>query len=45
MTAYDLIGDIHGSARKLEGLLDVLGYKVVDGAHRHEGRMAVWPSS
>ena len=26
MTAYDIIGDVHGSADKLEGLLRALGY-------------------
>jgi hypothetical protein len=42
MTGFDVIGDIHGSARKLEGLLQVLGYEVVAGAHRHESRQAVF---
>ena len=42
MTAYDVIGDIHGSADKLAGLLSLLGYRVVDGAHRHPGRQAVF---
>jgi hypothetical protein len=42
VTAYDVIGDIHGSADKLHGLLDVLGYTVVDGAHRHPDRTAVF---
>jgi len=42
VTAYDIIGDVHGSAEKLHGLLDVLGYRVVDGAHRQPGRTAVF---
>ena len=42
ITGYDIIGDIHGSADKLTGLLDVLGYRVVDGAHRHRDRTAVF---
>lgn len=42
MTAYDIIGDVHGAADKLHGLLDVLGYRVVRGVHRHPGRTAVF---
>jgi len=42
VTAYDIIGDVHGSAAKLEGLLDALGYRVVDGVHRHPDRTAVF---
>jgi len=42
MAGYDVIGDIHGSADKLVGLLDLLGYEVVDGAHRHPVRRAVF---
>jgi hypothetical protein len=42
VTAYDVIGDIHGSADKLHGLLDALGYEHVDGAHRHPDRIAVY---
>ena len=42
MTAYDVIGDIHGSADKLEKLLATLGYDVIDGAHRHPDRLAVF---
>ncbi len=42
MTAYDIIGDIHGAADKLAGLLDALGYRIVGGAHRHPGRTAVF---
>ena len=42
MAGYDIIGDLHGSADKLVGLLDLLGYQVVDGAHRHPDRRAVF---
>ena len=42
MTAYDIIGDVHGSAAKLEGLLGLLGYAVRDGAYRLEGHQAVF---
>jgi hypothetical protein len=33
--AYDIIGDIHGQADKLQGLLTHLGYRERDGAFRH----------
>ena len=42
MAAYDIIGDVHGSADKLVGLLDVLGYDIVDGTYRHSDRTAVF---
>ncbi len=42
MSGYDVIGDIHGSADRLFGLLDLLGYVPVDGAHRHPDRTAVF---
>ena len=42
MTAYDIIGDVHGSADKLEGLLGALGYDEVDGAYRLDGHQAVF---
>jgi hypothetical protein len=42
MTAYDIIGDVHGSADKLEGLLRVLGYEEVDGAYRLDGHQAIF---
>ena len=32
--AYDIIGDIHGQADKLHGLLSHLGYRERDGAYR-----------
>jgi len=42
VTAYDIIGDVHGSADKLLGLLDLLGYRVRDGVHHHPERTAVF---
>ena len=36
VTGYDVIGDVHGSATKLAGLLDVLGWTAgADGRRRH----------
>jgi len=32
---YDIIGDIHGHAHELVGLLHQLGYKMTDGCYRH----------
>ena len=32
---YDIIGDIHGCAEPLEGLLEALGYEVVDGCSEY----------
>ena len=40
--AYDIIGDIHGQADKLEALLARLGYRLQRGAWRHPGRSAVF---
>jgi cell fate (sporulation/competence/biofilm development) regulator YlbF (YheA/YmcA/DUF963 family) len=37
---YDIIGDIHGHADKLETLLEKLGYKKVDGVYCHPTRKA-----
>lgn len=42
MTGYDVIGDVHGHAGKLEGLLRQLGYVERDGAWRHSGRQAIF---
>jgi hypothetical protein len=39
---YDIIGDVHGQAGKLEALLKKLGYAVVDGAWRHPRRVAIF---
>ena len=40
--AYDIIGDIHGHADKLEALLRTLGYRERAGTWSHPGRMAVF---
>ena len=39
---FDVIGDVHGYAGPLQALLGELGYDVVDGAHRHPSRTAVF---
>ena len=40
--AYDIIGDIHGHADKLEALLRKLGYRDTAGAWRHPERQAIF---
>lgn len=40
--AYDIVGDIHGQAGKLEALLAGLGYRIRDGAYRHPERTAIF---
>lgn len=42
MTAYDIIGDLHGCADKLEGLLVSLGYREHLGVYRQVGRQAIF---
>ena len=42
MTGYDVIGDVHGHADKLDGLLRQLGYVERNGAWRHSGRQAIF---
>jgi hypothetical protein len=42
MANYDVIGDVHGHARQLRGLLGTLGYVERDGACRHAERTAVF---
>ena len=42
MAGYDVIGDVHGHAQKLEGLLDVMGYAEVHGVWQHPSRQAVF---
>jgi len=43
MTTYDIIGDIHGEAGKLRGLLSTLGYEPgADGVFRNETNTAVF---
>ena len=39
---YDIIGDIHGYAEKLEALLRKLGYRNTAGAWRHPERQAIF---
>lgn len=39
---YDIIGDIHGQADKLEALLHKLGYHKTAGAWRHSERQAIF---
>jgi hypothetical protein len=39
---YDIIGDIHGHAGPLKGLLRKMGYTQVDGVYRHPSRIAVF---
>lgn len=38
---YDIVGDIHGHADKLEHLLDKMGYKKQAGVWRHPSRILV----
>jgi hypothetical protein len=40
--SYDIIGDIHGHADKLEALLSTLGYRNTAGAWRHPEREAIF---
>ena len=42
MTTYDIIGDIHGCAPELEGLLSTLGYEQTDGAYRRAGHQVIF---
>ncbi len=39
---YDIIGDVHGCADKLEQLLHTMEYAEVDGAWKHPTRQAVF---
>jgi hypothetical protein len=39
---YDVIGDVHGCAHKLVGLLGTLGYVLTNGVYRHPGRQAIF---
>lgn len=39
---YDVIGDVHGHASALAGLLEKLGYREREGAYRHPSRMALF---
>lgn len=42
LRSYDIIGDVHGHASKLELLLERMGYALIDGAWRHPTRIAVF---
>ena len=39
---FDIIGDIHGQAEKIEALLKRLGYAERDGCNRQAGRQVVF---
>ena len=39
---YDLIGDVHGCARTLVQLLELLGYRLQQGCYRHPNRKALF---
>jgi hypothetical protein len=39
---YDIIGDIHGHAAKLQRLLQRLGYEERDGIYRHASRQLIF---
>lgn len=39
---YDIIGDVHGQAGKLEALLRSMGYRHTAGAWRHDSRQAIF---
>lgn len=42
MEHYDIIGDVHGHASRLEKLLEKLGYQNLQGYYRHPERKAVF---
>jgi len=42
LQAYDIIGDVHGCADKLEGLLRKLGFEKQADAYRHPERQAIF---
>ena len=39
---YDIIGDVHGQASKLEALLEGMGYRLKAGAFQHPHRKAIF---
>jgi len=41
-SGYDIIGDVHGQATKLQGLLAKMGYVVVDNVWCHKTRTAIF---
>jgi hypothetical protein len=42
MQFYDIVGDIHGHATKLENLLLKMDYRLVDGVYKHASRKAIF---
>jgi hypothetical protein len=42
MFGYDIIGDVHGCADKLEGLLKAMGYRESQGTYHHSERQAIF---
>ena len=42
MAGFDVIGDVHGHADRLEGLLDRMGYADEEGVWRHPDRAVVF---
>jgi hypothetical protein len=42
MITYDIVGDVHGCADKLEGLLKQLGYRESDHAFRQSNHQAIF---
>jgi len=43
MQAYDIIGDIHGQAKELKGLLEEMGYLLNDeGVYVHATRKVIY---
>jgi hypothetical protein len=42
VTGYDIIGDVHGYAEKLRGLLKQLGYRAGGSAYMHPDRQAIF---
>jgi len=39
---YDIIGDIHGQATKLENLLETLSYKLINNVYQHASRKVIF---
>ena len=39
---YDIIGDVHGYADKLEGLLLKMDYELIDGTWQHPERKVIF---
>ena len=41
-TGFDIIGDVHGQADKLEGLLGLMDYQLIDEVWQHPERQAIF---